>query len=156
MYCHHCAKRIDEHKLEAKSSSLNYVETVNETTKVNYVCPRCGHLIHEELSHKEVKELSQASHAQLQRSRNYFASGMGALSIGAIALVTAIMFFLLAKKPANHYEITMCTELVVSIVLFSVSFVLVVFGAIYVSISLQKKKEYKSLLKDINNNTFVQ
>lgn len=156
MYCHHCAKWINENKLETKSSSYSFVEEATENTKVQYVCPRCGHLVHDNLSPKEMKELSQASHAQLQRSRNFFASGMGSISIGVIALVTALLFFLLARKPANHYEITICTELFVSIALFSIGFVLVIIGTVFVSISASKKKQYKALLKDINNQTFVQ
>lgn len=156
MYCHHCAKHINEHKLESKSSSFSLATQVSDQTKIEYVCPRCGHLVHDNLSPKEIKELSQASHAQLQRSRNYFASGMGSLSIGAIILVTAVLFFLLARKPANQYQITLCTELFVSIALFAISVCLVVFGAVFVSISIKKKNEYKTLLRDINNNTFVQ
>ena len=53
MYCPHCAKHIDENKIEASSSSYQMVseadKEIAEDATIGYVCPRCGHLIHEGL-----------------------------------------------------------------------------------------------------------
>ena len=56
MYCYHCGKRIDERKIESKSSSFESNQEYGEFTKVQYICPRCGHLIHEGLTEEDSKE----------------------------------------------------------------------------------------------------
>lgn len=158
MYCTHCAYEIDERKVEMQSSSFAQVEgEIKEDTKVAYVCPRCGHLIKADCTETEIKSLSQAAHAQVQRGRNSFASGMGMLSIGAIALIVAIIFFVLAKKPSNHFElVTTCAEFYVFVVLGVISVILLSFGGLYTFRGVATKKKYLTLLKDINNRTFVQ
>ena len=78
MYCSHCGYKLDEHKIECKKSTyeiLGDVE-VDENSTIQYVCPRCGHIIHDNFSHEDYKALSRASHAQVQRGNNSFASGM--------------------------------------------------------------------------------
>ena len=156
MYCSHCGKKIDENKIESKQNSLTLAE-VKEDTRVNYVCPQCGHLIHEDLTKEEVKSLSRASHAQLQRGANSFATGMSYTALGVILLVIAIIFFTLAHKPSKNFElVTSCAEFYVSMVAFVVSFILLVFGIIKLVVGLNKKIMYTKLLKDINNETFVQ
>ena len=93
----------------------------------------------------------------MQRGRNSFASGMGMLSIGAIALIVAIIFFVLAKKPSNHFElVTTCAEFYVFVVLGVISVILLSFGGLYTFRGVATKKKYLTLLKDINNRTFVQ
>ena len=57
MYCTHCAKHIDEEKLEQAKSSFALAEEMKEGAKVVYVCPRCGHLIHEEVGEEEIGEM---------------------------------------------------------------------------------------------------
>lgn len=159
LFCVHCGYKLDENKVEKKASTLSSIgdTKVKEGVKVNYVCPKCGHLIHDEISEEEVKTLSQASHAQMQRSRNAIASGMGRISIGAIALVIAVLFFFLAKKPAEgHRLVTTCPEFFVSMALFAVAAILFIAGAVRLAIGISKKITYGRLLKDINNRTFVQ
>lgn len=158
MYCSHCGKKIDEEKLEQEKNSFTLGgEVVNEQTKVNYVCPQCGHLVHADLSKEEIKSLSRASHAQLQRGANSFATGMSYTALGVILLVIAIIFFTLAHKPSKNFElVTSCAEFYVSMVAFVVSFILLVFGIIKLVVGLNKKIMYTKLLKDINNETFVQ
>jgi DNA-directed RNA polymerase subunit RPC12/RpoP len=154
MYCYHCGKIIDEHKLEAKESSFKDL-TVNEDTSVSYVCPRCGHLTHANINEKELKELSIASHAQIQRGNNHFAIGMSCNLIGAILLIIALIFFWLAHKPAEGF-MPNSGEFYVFVGLGVVSVVLLVYGIINTVIGLMKKTHYSKLLKDINNKTFVQ
>lgn len=159
MYCTHCAKKIDETKIEAKSSSLKLVEQteIEEGTSISYVCPRCGHLVHDNISEEEVKSLSRASHAQIQRARNYFASGMGFVSLGIILGIIAALFFALAHKPSNGYELTPgSAEFLVSVALFAITVILLVIGGVLVGRGLMTKKQNSDLLRDINNGTFVQ
>lgn len=156
MYCHHCGKYINEHAIEAKASSYNLTEQTNADTAINYVCPQCGHLIKENLDESEIKSLSRASHAQLQRSRNLFANGMGFTVIGVIILVIAAIFFLLARKPSNQFQLTICAELFISIGLFAISLCVITYGVINLVKSLIKKNRYTKLLDDINDKIFVQ
>lgn len=158
MYCCHCGYEIDEKKLEKKSPSFEkFKGMVDDKTKVSYVCPRCGHLIQEDAGPEDIKSLSRAAHAQIQRARNSFAAGMGNVSIGAIALIISIIFFYLAKKPSNGYVlVTTCAEFYVFLVLLIISVILLVTGTVFVAIGLTKKHHYHALLQDINNKTFVQ
>lgn len=158
MYCTHCAYKIDEAKVEAKSSSFALAEgKATDETKVAYVCPRCGHLIHADITPEETKSLAQAAHAQIQRARNAFASGMGMLSIGLIALIISILFFFLAKKPSNQYRlVTTCAEFYVFLILLILSVILLGAGAYFVSTGLVRKHRNEVLIQDINNRTFFQ
>jgi len=157
MYCTHCAKKIDEAKLEAKSSSYALAPEAAENAKIAYVCPRCGHLIHADIDEAETKSLAQAAHAQVQRARNFFASGMGMVSVGAIALIISILFFFLAKKPSNQYQLVVnCAEFYVFVVLLVVSVILLGVGIGFVVEGIRRKDANSALLKDINNRTFVQ
>lgn len=160
MYCYHCAKHIDETKLEAKTSSFNLVSEdteVGSDAKITYVCPRCGHLIKEGATEEQIKSLSRAAHAQVQRARNSIAVGMGFNSIGLIALIVAVLFFFLAKKPSNQYRLVVdCAEFYVSIVLAVASVASLSYGVFRVVSGFLNKKANSRLLKDINNRTFVQ
>ena len=156
MYCSHCGKKIDENKIEKQKNSFT-LANAKEDTKINYVCPQCGHLIHEDLSKEEIKSLSRASHAQLQRSSNSIASGMSFTALGIILLVVASIFFILAKKPSNNFQlVTTCAEFFVSMILYVITLVLLSFGVTKLVIGLNKKIVYTKLLKDTNNETFVQ
>ena len=157
MYCYHCGKKINEAAVEKKHSGA-FIETeVAENATFGYVCPRCGHLIHSDGSEEDIKSLSRASHAQIQRAKNFFARGMGSASIGIIALIIAILFFFLAKKPSNHYElVTNCAEFYVFVVLAIVAGLLLIFGCIHIVIGVSRNRHYSRLLQDINNRTFVQ
>ena len=157
MYCTHCAKKIDEAKIEAASPSLANVKEATENTKVCYVCPRCGHLIHADISEAETKALAQASHAQIQRARNAFASGMGMIAVGLIALVISILFFFLAKKPSNQYQLVVgCAEFFVFLILLIISVILLGVGGGLVISGAKRKHDNTVLLQEINNRTFVQ
>lgn len=157
MYCYHCAKHIDEAKIEAKRLSLASVNDVSDDASVAYVCPRCGHLIKRGAEEEDIKSLSRASHAQLQRARNSIAIGMGFISIGVILLIVAILFYFLAKKPSNQYQLVLdCAEFYVFIVLAVISVGLLLYGTVRLVSGLLEKRKNEILLKDINNRTFVQ
>lgn len=158
MYCTHCAKKIDETKIEASSSyALVDGKEIAEGTTISYVCPRCGHLIHQDVNEEEVKSLSRAAHAQVQRARNYFASGMGMVSLGAILAAIAILFFVLAHKPSNGYMLTPSSaEFLVSVAIGLIAVILLVVGSVFVVRGVTTKHQNTVLLRDINNGTFAQ
>ena len=157
MYCYHCGYNLDEKKVEQKESTYKRIEGLDIDTTINYVCPRCGHLIHENASNEDVKSLARACHAELQRGRNDFARGMSNVSIGIILLVTSIVFLLLSRKADNQFQITVSSpEFWVFLVLAIISVILLTLGVIFTVLGLKRKVAYTSLLKDINNKTFVQ
>lgn len=157
MYCYHCGKEINETKIEKAKSSYKVMETITDKTKVNYVCPRCGHLISEGASPEDIKSLSRASHSELQRGSNHFAFGMGFFAIGIILLTIAIIFFILAHKPNNGFQLVVtCAEFYVSVALFGISAFLLIFGGIYAVRGMLTRIKYRRLLRDINNETFIQ
>ena len=151
MYCYHCGKRIK------RLSTFVVEEDVPEDAKVAYVCPRCGHLIHEGCSYEDSKELSRASHAQIQRGNNSFATGMSLSLIGIILLAIGILFFVLAKKPSQGYVLqTNCAEYYVFLILTIISVILLAFGIYLAVTGLITRRHYAKLLKDLNNKTFIQ
>lgn len=157
MYCYHCGLKIDEHKIEMDKSSIDVDTEINSQTVIQYICPRCGHLIHEGFSSEDEKELSVASHAQIQRGNNSFANGMCLNSIGLILLVISIIFFVLAHKPAKGRALVLnCPEFYISLALIIISVILLGFGIYQTIVGILKKRHYSKLLKDINNKTFVQ
>ena len=157
MYCYHCGYKLKEHDLEMKSSSYKIVEgqEIDENTHIEYVCPRCGHIIHEGMSHEESKELSRASHAQVQRGSNSFATGMCLNSLGVILAIISLVFFLLSNKPQAGFVVN-CGEFYVAVAAISISVILLGFGITKTVIGISTKHHYSHLLKDLNNNTFVQ
>ena len=157
MFCYHCGYKLDQNKVEAKESTYQKVEGLDVDTQINYVCPRCGHLIHENASEEDVKSLARACHAELQRGRNDFSKGMSNLSIGVILLVTSIVFLLLSRKADNQFKITVSSpEFLVFLVLAIISVILLTLGVVFTVLGLKRKTTYTGLLKDINNKTFVQ
>ena len=158
MYCYYCGKEINEEKLEKKSSSrANYIEEASLDADVQYVCPRCGHLIHQGHDEKDMKSLSAACHAELQRGRNDFARGMSGISISIILLITGIIFLMLARKAEIQYRVsTTCPEFWIFVVLSTISVILIVTGAFLVTRGVVRGHKYTKLLKDINTETFVQ
>ena len=111
MFCYHCGYKVDTDKIEAKQSTYNRIEGLDMDTKINYVCPRCGHLVHADASEEDVKSLARACHAELQRGRNDFARGMSNISIGIILLVTSIVFLLLAFSARSERVCLMAVTL---------------------------------------------
>ena len=157
MFCSHCGFEIDEHKIEEQSSSFKELENVDLDTSVNYICPRCGHLIHSDLKESDVKSLTAACHAELQRSRNDTSRGMSALVFGAILAVISVIFLLLSRKADNQFRITVTSpEFWVFLGLAIISVILLVFGSIFTVRGKTKAHRYSELLNDINNKTFVQ
>lgn len=158
MFCHYCANEVNTERLEKKSSTLvNYSKVVNSETKVGYVCPRCGHIIHEGLNEEEVKSLSRAAHADYLRGSNSFATGMSLTLFGSILLIIAFVFFLLSfKADAGGNLVTTCAEFIVCIALGIISVILLGAGIYLVVRGLVTKRRCSLLLKDINNQTFVQ
>ena len=68
-----------------------------------------------------------------------------------------ILFFFLAKKPTNQYQLVVeCAEFYVFVVLLVASVILLCAGATFVCLGIAKKRSNSRLLKDINNRTFVQ
>ena len=157
MYCYHCGYKLDEDKIESKQSTYQKIEGLDADTQINYVCPRCGHLVHGNASKEDVKSLARACHAELQRGRNDFAKGMSNISIGVILLVASIVFLLLSRKADNQFKITVSSpEFWVFLVLAIISVILLTLGVVFTIFGLKRKTTYTSLLKDINNKTFVQ
>lgn len=158
MYCYHCGYEIDENAIESKSSTRQkYIEEAPLDAEVKYVCPRCGHLIHQGAEQKDIKSLSVACHAELQRGRNDFARGMSFVSIAIILGIVGFIFLQLSKKVDVQFQIsTSCPEFWIFAVLSVISVILIVFGAVLVVRGLIRKHKYTGLLKDINNKTFVQ
>ena len=158
LYCYHCGKQIDEEKIEQQSSLVDAPNAASaRDIKIEYVCPRCGHIIHRGCSTQEKKDLACAAHAQVQRGNNNFASGMSKVCLGAIFAVLAFIFFLLSRKATNEFKITVnCAEFWIFIVLSIISVILLSIGLVYVVTGRKNKVHYESLLKDLNNETFVQ
>lgn len=158
MYCYHCGYKIDQNKIEAKRSSREqFIESASLDSKINYVCPRCGHLIHEGFDEKDSKSLSVACHAELQRGRNDLARGMSALIIAIILGITAFIFLLLSRKADLQMAISFtCPEFWVAAVLGLTAVILIVFGTFFTSRGATRKVRYTNLLKEINQKTFVQ
>ncbi len=160
MYCTHCGKEIDEGKLERKklSQALAGEEAdLNVATEVEYVCPRCSHRIHHHVNEQEIKTLAAASHAEIQRGRNFFASGMSLNLVGLICLILGVAFFLLAKKPANNYVLVKSSaEFIVSVSFFLGSAALLIIGIVFTALGLMKKRRYEKLLHLIQTGTFAQ
>lgn len=158
MYCYHCGYEVNENAVEKKSSTRQkYIEEAPLDAEIQYVCPRCGHLIHHGMEQKDVKSLSVACHAELQRGRNDFARGMSSVSIAVILGIVGFIFLLLSKKVDVQFRIsTSCPEFWIFLVLSIIAVILIVFGAVLVTRGLIRKHKYTGLLKDINTKTFVQ
>lgn len=164
MYCCHCGKKFDEHKLEQKQSSYvikneqGELQEIDSDAQVKYVCPRCGHLTHEDLSKEELKSLSQAAHSQLQRGANSFARGMALMLIGIIIGILAFSFLLLSYQSSGGVRVlnTEKSTFYVFIAMAAVAVILLVPGVYSTIIGVKTKSMYTKLLKDLNNKTFVQ
>ena len=157
MYCYHCGYKLDERKVETKKSSFDIVKEVevDEDVQIQYVCPRCGHLIRANMSYEDSKALSRASHAQVQRGSNSFATGMCLNLLGIILLIVSIVFLLLSKKPSVGFVFN-CGEFYVSAATMILSVILLGFGIFQTIRGVLLKAHYTKLLKDLNNQTFVQ
>ena len=164
MYCCHCGKYFDEHKLEAKQSSLVQKDEngelleIDENAQVNYVCPQCGHLAHTNSTPEDLKSLAQAAHSQLQRGANSFARGMSLNLVGVIVGILAFSFLLLSFQNVAGSRVLVPTKstFYIFIVMAIVAVILLAFGIVNTVVGIRKKVTYSKLLKDLNNKTFVQ
>lgn len=158
MYCTHCGKKINEDKIETKKSSYSIAnENLTEKTEIQYKCPRCGEIIHKHINGEEEKSLARAAHAEIQRGHNSFSRGMGNLCIGVIVLVISLIFWRLSYKANNNFQLsTTCVEFYVFIVLLVISIILIALGAALTISGVLKQRTYKQILKDIQNQTFIQ
>lgn len=142
---------------DSLANSKYFVDKTKENVESAYICPRCGHLIHKGAKESDIKSLSAACHAELQRGRNDFARGMSCLSIAIILAIIAFIFLLLSRKSDIQYRIsTTCPEFWVFLILSIISVILIVSGTIFVSKGVGRKNRYTKLLKDINTKTFIQ
>lgn len=158
LYCTHCGKRINEHKVEKKAATEEkYAESMDGETKVAYVCPRCGWLVHKDVSEEEKKSLAAASHAEIQKGRNAFAQGMSFNMIALILLVLSYVFFLLSHKANNQNRISYSSpEFWVFVVLLSIGALLLVAGVVMTALGVSKRKHYEKVLLALQNKTFYQ
>ena len=164
MYCSHCGKRFDEVALEKKQSSYvikdenGELVQIDSDARVEYVCPQCGHLAHNNLNEEEYKSLSRAAHSQLQRGANSFARGMALTLIGVIIAILALSFFLLSFQSTGGGKVLDTTKstFLVFVVMGVVAVILLGFGIYNTIVGINKKTMYTKLLKDLNNKTFVQ
>lgn len=156
------SKKAEISKLEKERANYlseeDYLNLAHSNdVKRAYICPRCGHLIKSELNENDVKELSQASHAQLHRARNKFASGMVALMTGMIFTCICFLFLSMSFKATNGYQlVTNCVEFNVFIGLLVIGVTLLSIGVIFFTIGVLNGRKYQNLLKDIQNGVFHQ
>ena len=158
MFCQHCGKdfKIDEVKLAKVNQEVDKSILLNPKIEKVYVCPRCNHIIKSHLDESDLKELSQASHAEIHRAKNKFSTGMVGLMIGFILACISFLFLSMSFKATNNYEIVYGVEFYVFVALIAIGLFLLIFGAIYVVIGVTRTKMYQNVLKDIQNDTFVQ
>ena len=164
MYCSHCGKKFNEHALEKKQSSYAIKDAngelvqIDSDARVEYVCPQCGHLAHNDLTPEEMKSLSQAAHSQLQRGANNFARGMAFNLIGIIITILALSFLLLSYQNEGGVKVlnTGKSTFIVFVVMGIFGVILLVAGIFFTTVGVSKKVQYSRLLKDLNNKTFVQ
>ena len=158
MYCFNCGLEINENKAFTKKKLVDASASKKEEVDLAYVCPRCGHLTKRGASEEDVKALSRASHAQVQRGNNGFAKGMWLVSVGVILAAISFLFFLLARKTVNGKTVikTDQSQFWVCVVLGAIAVVLLGFGIYFAVTGFKTRKKYLALLKDINNGTFNQ
>lgn len=133
------------------------IYSYNNNIKKAYVCPRCSHIIKNDLDSDDLKELSQASHAALHRAKNKFSSGMVFLMLGFIFTSISFLFFSMSfKATAGNKLVTNCVEFYVFIGLLIIGLVLLALGFVLGGKGIINLKKYRNLLKDIQNDTFVQ
>ena len=159
MYCYHCGLEVNEKAaLKRIKGLVDCSDVTTQDAKMVYICPRCGHIIKADGDEEDIKSLSRAAHAQVQRANNGFAQGMWMVSVGVILGVISFLFFLLSrKKTAGAYVIrTDQAQFWVFVVLGVAAVILLGFGIYYAISGFAKKRKYLGLLEDINNKTFIQ
>lgn len=154
MYCSNCGYKLKEEQIQ-KAKQGSVIE--NGETTIAYVCPRCGHVIKENLNEEEIKALSRASHAEIHRSRNLINSGLCFLMISIILFSISFMFYLMSfKASAGGMLVTTSTEFYVFIALLAISIAALSYSMINLVRGISKNRRYSNLLKEIQNGIFIQ
>ena len=154
MYCSNCGydlkeKQIDKAKDNAEGRTFD--------SKMVYICPRCGKVIKEGLDENEIKSLSRAAHSEIHKARNTINSGFCFLMVSIILICIGFMFYLMSYKAnSGGLLVTNCTEFVVFCILLVLSIAGFTYSGTALYLGYKKQKDYTSLLKDIQNNIFVQ
>lgn len=159
MFCPNCGykvKNIGKARLEEQASLSSDFDS-NKQIKVAYQCPTCGKIIHDKLSQEEMKSLNQVAHGKIHKARYDINSGLCSLVIGIILAAIGLMFFALSfDLQKNHTLDTTRVEFIVFCVLISVGLILAIFGSYLLIRGVIAKNAYQNVVKDIQNNTFVQ
>lgn len=154
MYCSHCGYHLSDKKIE-KALSMDAFRT--KDTVMTYVCPRCGKIIKENLNEEDTKALSRAAHAEIHRARNFINSGMCFLMISIILSCISGMFFLMSFKASEGGRlVTTSTEFYVFIAMLVIGICALAYSIFNLFRGITKRKRYTSLLKDVQNEVFVQ
>lgn len=154
MYCSNCGHKISERQIE-KANKNAKSRTID--SNMVYVCPRCGKIVKHDLSADEIKSLARASHSEIHKSRNIINYGMCFLVISTILIVIGYIFYLMSYKAnAGGMLVTNCTEYYVFVVLLTLSCIGYLYSILSLFFGIKKNREYSMLLKDIQNNIFVQ
>jgi len=148
MFCTHCAKEVDIKKVPSLGST---------GAKRVFVCPRCGHLIEDHIDEKQLRELSEAAHAEVHKASNDLNRGKSGFVIGLILLCISILFLLMSfKATAGGALVPNCLEFYVFCGLITLGTAVETYGIVFIVLGAKRKKLYRTLLKDIQNGTFVQ
>ena len=146
MYCSNCGYKLTQRKIE---KILKKTEGRTIDSNVVYVCPRCGKIIKNGLSNDDVKALARASHSEIHKSRN--------IVIATILVAIGYIFYLMSYKDnAGGMLVTNCTEYYVFKVLIVLGCIAYLYSFISLFFGIKKNREYNLLLKDIQNNIFIQ
>lgn len=142
MFCSYCGKKIN-------------IKSSDKDTK--YICPRCGKLVHQELNEKEMKDLSAACHTEIHKSNNMLNGAKASLMIGGILLAISFLFLLMSFKATAGGELVKdCLEFFTFIFLIFIGSFTLIYGSIRFVIGFKNKRIYQELLKNIQNETYIQ
>lgn len=159
MFCTNCGKEIKEREVKKEKQKVVKDSNFDSNKQVEIVfkCPTCGELIHSNLSKEEMKSLNQVAHSKIHKARYDVNAGLCGLVIGLILIVIGLLFFVLCFDINNNRQLDVNrTEFYVFCVLFSVGAVLLTYGVIRFIIGLKDKRTYTSLVRHLQNETFVQ
>jgi len=156
MYCTHCGYHLKDKKRE-KILDKSSCNTRKSDTEEVFFCPRCNHLIKDNLSIEEIKHLAMASHSEIHKSRNKLNTGKSFTVISIILLIIGFLFLTLSFKSNNFGKFEPnCTEFYVFCALMGVGVCLLTSGIILLVYGSRKKREYEGILKDIQDEVFYQ
>lgn len=158
MYCSHCGYDLKKGQIE---KALNRKEDVSQTrgltSKDVFNCPRCNHVIKEDLNEEEYKDLARAAHSEIHRGRNNNNTGLCFGVISIIVLAISFMFLAMSfKATAGHTLVLDSVEFTVFLVLLGIGIIALTYGIINLVLGIKKIRKYHGLLVKIQNETFYQ